>query len=79
MFNDISKVRSKWTQVLGGGRLWQDTIARVALRKKLNREPSIEELAKFTTESYTALSKDLKDDVDRAFCEGEEVRLVCVS
>ena len=36
----------------------------------------MEDLSEFTTESYTALSKDLKDDVDRAFSEGEEVRLV---
>jgi len=75
----MSKVRRKWTQVLGGGRLWQETVARVALRKKQGKEPSVGDLAKFTTESYTTLSKDLKDDIDRAFCEGEEVRLVCAS
>jgi len=77
-FDDMSKVRDKWTQVLGGGQLWHDTITRVALRKKLGREPTIDDLSKFTG-NYTALAKDLKDDVDRAFCKGEEVRLTCFS
>jgi len=56
--------------------LWHDTVARVALRKKLGKEPLIEDLATFATESYPALSRNLKDDVDIAFTKGEEVRLV---
>ena len=75
--NGTSKVKNKWTDVLGGGRLWHDTIARIALRKKLGKEPSIDDLAKFAPpENYTALARDLKDDVNNAFCEGEEVCLV---
>lgn len=81
--DDMSKVRTKWTQVLGGGRLWNDTLARIALRKKLGKEPSIEDFTKFTKkltpENYTTLTKELKEDVDRAFYEGEEVCHVCFS
>ena len=81
--NNSSKVKKRWTQVLGGGRLWNDTVARVALRKKLGKEPSIEDFKKFidklTPDSYTTLAKDLKEDIDRAFCEGEEVCLVFFS
>jgi hypothetical protein len=63
--------------------LCNDTVARVALRKKLGKEPSIADLTKFTKklapDSYATLAKDHKEDIDRAFCEGEEVCLVCLS
>lgn len=76
-FNGLFKVRGRWSQILGGGRQWHDTVARVALRKKLGKEPSIEDLAKFTNrfgpDHYAALAKDLKHDVDEALCKGEEV------
>lgn len=79
----MSKVKKKWTQVLGGGQSWNDVIARVALRKKLNKEPTIEDLAKFTErfapDSYATLAKELRDEVDRAFCKGEEVYFMCFS
>ena len=81
--NNSSKVKKRWTQVLGGGKLWNDTVARVALRKKLGKEPSIEDFKKFidklTPGNYTMLAEDLKEDIDRAFCEGEEVCLVFFS
>jgi len=83
VFNNSSKVRNRWTKVLGGGQSGNDTAARVALRKKLGKEPSIEDFSKFTGKltpnDYAMLAKDLKDDIDRAFCEGEEVYLVCFS
>jgi len=83
MFNDLPKVKNRWTQVLGGGQSWNDTAARIALRKKLGKEPSIKDIAKFTSkltpDDYAELAKDLKDDVDKSFCEGEEVCLVSLS
>lgn len=81
-FDGLFEVKGRWTQILGGGRLWNEVVARVALRKKLGKEPSIEDLTKFTSklpDNYTTLAKDLKDDIDKAFCEGEEVRPVCFS
>jgi len=77
--NGVSKVKSKWTQVLGDGGLWQDILARVAMRKMLGREPSAEDLMKVVVKAYAGLCEDLKGDVDRALCGGEEVRLVCFS
>lgn len=77
--NRSPKVKKRWTQILGGGQSSNDTVARVSLRKKLGKEPSIEDLKKFadklTPGIYAALAKDLEDDVDRAFCKGEEVCL----
>ena len=79
-FNGLLKVKNGWTRVLGGGRLWNDVAARVALRKRLGKEPLIEDLAKFASKStpddYATLARDLKGDIDRAFCKGEEVRPV---
>ena len=71
------QVKKRWTQVLGGGQSANDAVVRVALRKKLGREPSVEDLKKFTErftpDDYVALAKELNDDIDRAFCRGEEV------
>jgi len=77
------KVKNRWTQVLGGGRSWNDTVARVALRKRDSKEPSIEDFKKFTDrltpDDYATMARELKGDVDRAFCEGEEVFLAYFS
>jgi hypothetical protein len=56
--------------------LWDDTAVRVALRK-LRKEPPVEDFIKFTERltlsGYVALAKELKDDVEKAFCKGEWV------
>lgn len=76
MFNGIPKVRNNWTQVFGGGELWYKPIARITLRKNLGKEPSAEDLAKLSIKRYKRLSKSLEGDIDKAFCEGEEVHLI---
>ena len=80
IFDDSSKVKNRWTQILGGGKSGNDLVARVALRKKLGKEPSTGDFAKYiewlTPEVYATLAKELKDDVDKAFRDGEEVCLV---
>ena len=71
------KVRSRWADVLGGGQSGYEAIARVSLRKKLDKEPSIEELMDYTNElnsyRYSSMAKGLKEDIDRAFRMGDEV------
>jgi hypothetical protein len=77
------KVKNKWTHVLGGGQSFHDAVVRVALRKNLGKEPSIQEFSKYadklTPDDYTSLARELKGDVDRAFCGGDEVWPVCSS
>lgn len=81
MFNGSSKVKKRWAQVIGGGRSGNDVIARVALRKRLGKEPTIEDLTEFTSklspDDYITLTKDHTDEVDAAFRKGEEVRIEC--
>ena len=75
---DVSlKVRKRWANIVGGGQSWYDAVARVALRKRLGREPSVPEFEKFTdklsNKSYTTLAKELEGEIDQAFCNEEEV------
>jgi hypothetical protein len=71
----------RWAQVLGGGQLPNDVVVRVALRKKLGKEPSSDEFMKFAErhhpDDYRTLAKTLNDDIDSAFCKGEEVCPAC--
>lgn len=62
--------------MLGGGQSSNDAIVRVALRKRLGKEPSVEDLKKFADgfSPDLGLAKELNDDADRALCRGEEVR-----
>jgi len=50
---------------------------RVALRNQLQKEPLNEDFTKFAEElnsaEYLTLAKELKRDVDGAFCKGDEV------
>lgn len=57
--------------------MWYEAAARTALRKTLGREPSSNDLRALPKGIYSALSKELGDDINKAFCEGEEVRFVC--
>lgn len=73
----LRKVRKKWAHILGGEVAchWHDAVVRGALRKELGREPSAQESAKYAEKlrDYAALAKELGDDIDRAFCSGQEV------
>jgi len=71
-----SEVKERWTNIVGGGQSWHDAIVRIALRKKLGCEPSIEEFRKYTqkltADNYSTLAKELMGDVNQAFCKGQE-------
>ena len=69
----LSKVKNRWTKVLGSGQLWKEAVARVALRKDFGKEPSMDEFERYTkkltAEGYAMLARDLRDDVDKALCK----------
>lgn len=71
------RVRGRWTQIVGGGQLWHDTVACIALRRNLKKEPSTQELKRYTSKltaaDYSELAKDLKEEIDDAFSNQEEV------
>lgn len=80
-----SKIRKRWTNILGGEGSWHwhAAVARVALRNKLGREPSTQEITRYSEKlnpaNYTTLAQQLEDDIDQAFCRGEEVYLAYLS
>lgn len=80
--NNPSQVRQRWSSILGGGQSAYDGVIRVALRKRLRKEPSNEDFAKFVENlnaaEYKTLAKELTDDVDAAFCKGDEVYVSCI-
>lgn len=78
MFDNLSKVRQRWTEVLGDGQLWTDAAVRIALRKELKKEPSDDDFSNFIEgfnyAAFTDVAKGLEeDDFDKALCNGREV------
>jgi lysine/ornithine N-monooxygenase len=78
-----SKVKKRWIHVVGGGQSGHEAVANIALRKKLGRDPTIQEFKKYTanmqTDAYAALAKELEVDIDQSFSKGEEVRFTLFS
>ena len=80
MFDNLSKVWQRWTEVLRDGQLWTNAAVCIALRKKLKKELLNEDFGNFIQgfnyTDFADVAKGLEeDDFDKALCNGREVYL----